>query len=477
MAHSSTVLAQMLKMLPRHEFEALAQKHHKGRKLRKMTRWSQFVAMASAQLTGRSSLRDLLSNLSAQSSKLYHLGMGLVSRSSLARVNENQPWTLYEARSEEHTSELQSRGHLLFPYSTLFRSKGRKLRKMTRWSQFVAMASAQLTGRSSLRDLLSNLSAQSSKLYHLGMGLVSRSSLARVNENQPWTLYEALFFKLLNRCQQQAPGHGFRFKNKLFSLDSSTIDVCLSMFPWARFRQAKGAIKLHVGLNHAGMLPAFVSVTDGKSSDVAVGRALSLPTGSIVVFDRGYTDYTWYNQLNDQGIFFVTRLKRNACHRVLERRKVKSEQGLTCDQTIRLTSAKGKNCPIALRRVGYRDPETGRKYVFLTNNFKLAAATIAAIYKSRWQIELFFKWIKQNLKIKTFLGTSRNAVLTQIWVAMCVYLLLAYLKFMSRSRRSMQQILRLLQLNLFERRPMMELFNSGPPKPKPPSPQQALVLF
>lgn len=383
MAHSSTVLAQMLKLLPRHEFEALAQKHHKGR----------------------------------------------------------------------------------------------KLRKMTRWSQFVAMASAQLTGRSSLRDLLSNLSAQSSKLYHLGMGLVSRSSLARVNENQPWTLYEALFFKLLNRCQQQAPGHGFRFKNKLFSLDSSTIDVCLSMFPWARFRQAKGAIKLHVGLNHAGMLPAFVSVTDGKSSDVAVGRALSLPTGSIVVFDRGYTDYTWYNQLNDQGIFFVTRLKRNACHRVLERRKVKSEQGLTCDQTIRLTSAKGKNCPIALRRVGYRDPETGRKYVFLTNNFKLAAATIAAIYKSRWQIELFFKWIKQNLKIKTFLGTSRNAVLTQIWVAMCVYLLLAYLKFMSRSRRSMQQILRLLQLNLFERRPMMELFNSGPPKPKPPSPQQALVLF
>src|SRR5690625_284306 len=218
--------------------------------------------------------------------------------------------------------------------------KGRRLRKMTPWSRFVAMASAQLTGRSCLRDLLSNLSAQSSKLYPLGMGLVSRSSLARVNENQPWTLYEALFFKLLNRCQQQAPGHGFRFKNKLFSLDSSTIDVCLSMFPWARFRQAKGAIKLHVGLNHAGMLPAFVSVTDGKSSDVAVGRALSLPTGSIVVFDRGYTDYTWYNQLNDQGIFFVTRLKRNACHRVLERRKVKSEQGLTCDQTIRLTSAK-----------------------------------------------------------------------------------------------------------------------------------------
>ena len=193
--------------------------------------------------------------------------------------------------------------------------------------------------------------------------------------------------------------------------------------------------------------------------------------------DRGYTDYTWYNQLNDQGVFFVTRLKCNARHRVIERRKVKSGHGLTCDQTIRLTGAKGKNCLISLRRVGYRDPETGRKYVFLTNNFKLAAATIAAIYKSRWQIELFFKWIKQNLKIKTFLGTSRNAVLTQIWVAMCVYLLLAYLKFMSRSRRSMQQILQLLQLNLFERRPMMELFDARSPKPKLLSPQQALVLI
>src|SRR5699024_129632 len=168
--------------------------------------------------------------------------------------------------------------------------KGRTLRQTTPWARFLAMASCPLPARSSPRALPSQLSAQSSQPYRLGMGLVSRSSLARVKENQPWALYEALFFKLLNRCQQQAPGHGCRFKNKLFSLDSSTIDVCLSMFPWARFRQATGAIKLHVGLNHAGMMPAFVSVTDGKSSDVAVGRALSLPTGSIVVFDRGYTD-------------------------------------------------------------------------------------------------------------------------------------------------------------------------------------------
>lgn len=382
MAHSSTVLAQMLKLLPRHEFETLAGEHHQGR----------------------------------------------------------------------------------------------KLRKISRWAQFVAMASAQLTGRASLRDLLGNLAAQSSKLYHLGVGLISRSSLARTNEKQPWTLYEALFFRLLSRCQQQAPSHGFRFKHKLFSLDASTIDVCLSMFPWARFRQAKGAIKLHVGLDHAGMLPTFVSITDGKSHDVTAGRALALPTGSIVAFDRGYTDYTWYNQLNDRGIFFVTRQKRNARYRVIKRRTIKAGQNLTCDQTIELTSAKGKTCPIPLRRVGYRDPETGKKYVFLTNNFQLAAATIAAIYKSRWQIELFFKWIKQNLKIKTFLGTSKNAVMTQIWIAMCVYLLLAYLKFVSRSGRSLQQILRLLQLNLFERRSLLELIDDSPPEPEPPDPQQALVL-
>ncbi len=382
MAHSSTVLAQMLKLLPRHEFDALARQHHQGR----------------------------------------------------------------------------------------------KLRKLGRWSQFVAMASAQLTGRASLRDLLGNLAAQSSKLYHLGIGLISRSSLARVNEQQPWTLYEALFFRLLSRCQQHAPGHGFRFKNKLFSLDASTIDVCLSMFPWAKFRQAKGGIKLHVGLDHAGMLPTFVSISDGKTHDVTAGRALSLPSGSIVAFDRGYTDYTWYNQLNEREIFFVTRQKRNARYRVLERRDVKAGQNLTCDQTIELTSAKGKICPIPLRRVGYRDPDTGKKYVFLTNNFALAAATIAAIYKSRWQIELFFKWIKQNLKIKTFLGTSKNAVMTQIWIAMCVYLLLAYLKFVSRSGRSLQQILRLLQLNLFERRSLLELIDDSPPEPEPPSLQKAFVF-
>jgi hypothetical protein len=351
---------------------------------------------------------------------------------------------------------------------------GRKLRKMTRWSQFVAMATAQLSSRSSLRDVVSNLTAQATKLYHLGAVIVSRSSLARVNEQQPYTLYEQLAGKLLAQCQARAPRHGFRFKNKLYSLDASTIDLCLSVFPWARFRTTKGAVKLHVGLDHEGMLPSFLTITDGKTHDITAARALQLPKGSIVVMDRGYTDYAWYNQLNSQDIFFVTRLRKNARYRVTERRSVIKSKGLTSDQTIELTGTKGGNCTIPLRRIGFKDAETGIQYYFLTNNFMLAASTIAEIYKARWQIELFFKWLKQNLKIKSFLGTSRNAVMTQIWIAICVYLLLAYLKFASRIGQSMQQILRLLQLNLFERRGLCDLLVGDPPEPPVPQLQTSL---
>jgi putative transposase len=271
-----------------------------------------------------------------------------------------------------------------------------------------------------------------------------------------------LFAKLLKRCQAQAPGHGFKFKNELYSLDSTTIDLCLSVFPWAKFRRTKGAIKLHVGMNHKGNLPEFVTVTDGKHHDVTEGRRLDFPKGSIVAIDRGYTDYEWYKQLSDKGIFFVSRLKSNAAARVIERRAVDRCTGLTSDQIIQFTGFyASQDCPTPLRRVGYRDPESGKHYVFLTNNFKLSASTIAKIYKSRWQIELFFKWVKQNLKIKTFLGTSKNAVMTQIWIALCVYLLLAFLKFQSATKKSMQQILRLLQSNLFEKWSLTELITGG----------------
>jgi len=261
-----------------------------------------------------------------------------------------------------------------------------------------------------------------------------------------------------------APGHDFRFDNPLYSLDASTIDLCLSAFPWADFRTTKGAIKLHVGLNHAGYLPEFVTITDGKTSDIEIGRTLEFPKGSMVAIDRGYNDYAWYKQLTEKGIFFVTRLKSDAKIRIASRRLVLSSKGLTIDQTIEFTGIQtAKKCPIQLRRIGYRDPETGKHYVFLTNNFKLAAKTIADIYKARWQVELFFKWIKQNLKIKFFLGTSKNTVMTQIWIALCVYLLLAFIKFQSKLKKRMQQILRLLQLNLFEKRDLMALLRDDPP--------------
>ncbi len=341
---------------------------------------------------------------------------------------------------------------------------GRSFRTASRWSQFVSLSMAQLSGRSSLRDIVENISAQVHRLYHLGSTKLSRSNLSRINEDKPYGLYEALFGKLLHRCQGMTPGHNFRFKNPLYSLDASTIDLCLSVFPWAEFRTTKGAIKLHVGLNHRGHIPEFVTITDGKVGDVTVGRTINFPKGSIVAIDRGYNDYTWYNQLTEKGIFFVTRLKSNAKTRVVRRRTVLKNKGLTSDQTIEFSGTlTAKKCPAQLRRIGYRDPITGKHYIFLTNNFKLAAKTIADIYKARWDVELFFKWIKQNLKIKSFMGTSKNAVMTQIWIALCMYLLLAFIKFQSKLKKSMQQMLRLLQINLFEKRNLLALLRGDPP--------------
>ena len=354
---------------------------------------------------------------------------------------------------------------------------GRSFRTASRWSQFVVMMMAQLSGRNSLRDIVDNVSAQAHRLYHLGCVKLSRSNLSRINNDKPYALDEALFGKLLARCTSVVPSHDFRFKNPLYSLDASTIDLCLSVFPWADFRSTKGAIKLHVGLNHAGYLPEFVTVTEGKHHDVTVGRTLEFPKGSIVAVDKGYNDYEWYKSLTDKGIYFVTRLKSNAKYRVVCRRTVLKGKGLICDQTIEFTGIQtAKKCPNKLRRIAYRDATTGKKYVFLTNNFKLSARTIADIYKARWQVELFFKWIKQNLKIKSFVGTSKNAVMTQIWIALCVYLLLSFLKFQSKLQKSTQQLLRLLQLNLFEKRDLIALLRGDPPEnPKTNVNQMALL--
>ena len=339
----------------------------------------------------------------------------------------------------------------------------RKYRTLSRWGQFTAMLFAQITGRSSLRDIADSLQAKACKLYHLGVVQVKKSTLADANHNRSADFFQAFFEQSYQRCAAIAPKkEKFKFKNKLYSLDSSTIDLCLSVFSWANFRSTKGGIKLHALLDHDGYLPAFANITEAKTSDIAIARTLNLPPGSIVTADRAYIDYTWLFNLNQKKNFLVTRLKKNAKYKVVERHPVLKNKGLTSDQTIMLTGTKASNCPIPLRRIGYRDSNTNKHYVFLTNNFNLAAKTIADIYKSRWQVELFFKWIKQNLKIKTFIGTSKNAVMTQIWIALITMLILSYMKFMAKLGQSIMQIQRILQLNLFERQSMWALFKPPP---------------
>jgi putative transposase len=319
----------------------------------------------------------------------------------------------------------------------------------------------QLTGRSSLRDGIQSMNSRAENLYHLGAKPVSRSTFADANNMRPASFYEALFTKLYERCRIVSPRHKFKFKNKLFSLDASVIDLSLSVFPWARFRRTKSAVKIHTLLDHSGYLPAFVSITDGKTHEINVATSLNLPKGSIVVEDKAYNDYQWFADLTQNGIYFVTRQKRNAIYRVTERRDVNKKQGVCSDQTIKLTSTKGLQCPHSLRRVGYRDSITKKHYVFLTNNL-LSAKTIADIYKDRWQIEIFFRWIKQNLKIKAFNGNSRNAVMTQIYVALIAYLLLCLFKYLSKISVSLQSLLRVIQLNLFRRCSLGELFKPPP---------------
>lgn len=354
---------------------------------------------------------------------------------------------------------------------------GQKLRAASRWDQFIGMAMSQLSGRQSLRDIQSNLEAQQHKLYHLGAKPIARTTLARLNEKQPAELYEALFHKLLGRCKKQPGKHKFRFKNPLYSLDASALDLSMKLFPWAAHRDDTANVKLSVGVNHATDIPEFVALSDGNENDMVAGRKFSFPKGSIVAFDKGYVDYEWFGNLTKQGVSFVTRLRSKAVYRVLERRPVVTQSSVTSDQVIELSSAHAiKRGAPRLRRVGYRDRDTGKHYEFLTNNFTLAATTIAGIYKDRWKVELFFKAIKQNLKIKAFVGTSKNAVLTQVWIALIVYLLVAFARYSAKEGWTVQRMLRVLQLNLFERKALAQIFNPSPPPNQKNQPQMRLVL-
>ena len=354
---------------------------------------------------------------------------------------------------------------------------GQKLRSASRWDQFIGMAMSQLSGRQSLRDIQSNLEAQRHKLYHVGAKPIARSTLARLNEQQPAALYESVFHRLLARATGLPGKHQFRFKNPLYSLDASAIDLSLAVFPWAAHRDDTATVKLSVGLNHGTQVPEFVAIGDGQENDMVQGRQFAFPKGSVVAFDKGYVDYQWFKSLTDQGVFFVTRLRAKAVYAVKQRRPVNRQAGVLSDQIIQLNSAHAlkRGAPL-LRRIGYRDPQTGKFYQFLTNQLGWSAATIAAVYKDRWQIELFFKAIKQNLKIKAFVGTSRNAVLTQLWIAMITYLLVAIARHSAREGWTVQRILRVIQLNVFERRSLRQILDPDPPRHKKGEPQMRLAL-
>jgi len=330
----------------------------------------------------------------------------------------------------------------------------RRAKGFTCWGQFVSMLFCQLGRAHSLREITGGLRSCEGKLKHLGIVAPSRSTLAYANEHRPWELYQQVFFSLLQRCRDQKIGKKkFRFKNKLMSLDSSTIDLCLSMYDWAKFRRTKGAVKLHLVLDHDGYLPSYAVITDGKVSDVKVAHLLQFDSGTIVVDDRGYNDYELFGKWTGLGVFFVTRMKDNALYEVVEKRKVPENRKVLKDEVIRLTGLKAaEKCPHLLRRIEMYDPEKDQVFVFLTNHLALGATTICAIYKDRWQIELFFKALKQNLKIKTFVGTSANAVKIQIWTALIAILVLRYLQLRSNFGWSLSNLVALLRMNLFTHR-------------------------
>ncbi|MEK7731553.1 MAG: IS4 family transposase [Planctomycetota bacterium] len=334
-------------------------------------------------------------------------------------------------------------------------------RGFTSWNHFTAMLFGQLAGQDSLRGIEAGLATQSQNLYHLGINPVHRSTLAYANEHRPHDLFKKIFEAMLSKCQPFAPKHKFRFKNPVYSIDATVIDLCLSLYDWAKFRTTKGAVKLHVKLNHAGYLPAFMVMTNGNVQEQRAAPSIPLERGDVAIFDRGYPSLMWHKTLDDKGVFFVTRQKQGACYSVVERRPTKHLKDIYSDQTIQLKGFYSRQkYPDRLRRIRSKDPETGKIIVILTNNFDWSAQTIARIYKERWQIELFFKTIKQQLKIKSFVGTSRNALLSQLWVALITYLLLSYLKFRSKFLWSIYTLCSILPTNLFSKRNLWDWLNA-----------------
>jgi hypothetical protein len=338
-------------------------------------------------------------------------------------------------------------------FQRLVREHGaeRHAKGLTSWAHAVAMLFAQLAQAKSLREICDGLRICLGKLTHLNVTWSPvRSTLSYANAHRPWRLFEDLFYVMLGQARQYAPRHKFRFKNKLLSLDATVIDLCLSLFPWAKFRRTKGAVKLHLLLDHDGYLPTFALLTEGRNHEVTTAQRLALAPESIVAMDRAYNDYALFAAWTEQRVWFVTRMKQHAAYRVVDDWPLPQRTNILADQIIRLTGASAqRKCPHFLRRVVVWDETHQRELVFLTNHLEFGPTTIAAIYKDRWQVELFFKALKQNLKIKTFVGTTQNALRIQIWTALIAMLLLKLLQFRARRHWSLSNLVALLHWNLF----------------------------
>lgn len=340
-----------------------------------------------------------------------------------------------------------------------------RVKTFTCWEQFIVMAFAQLTGRESLRDIEACLEAVSTKLYHSGVkSKVKRSTLSDANENRDWRIY-AEFAQLLIQEARQLYKDDNNFMVEIdeiaYALDSSTIDLCLSLFPWAKFRKRKGAVKMHTQIDLRGSIPTFIEITDGKVHDVNILDLLILEPGAFYIMDRAYLDFERLYHMHQSLTYFVVREKRNFGYRRVYSNKVDKSKGFKCDQTIMLTGFyTSKKYPEKLRRIKYYDNSRGKTLVFITNNFVYDAEIIAQLYKERWKVELFFKWIKQHLKIKKFFGTSLNAVFTQIWIAVSVYLLVAIVKRRLNLKQELYTILQILSISVFEKVPVNQLFEN-----------------
>lgn len=342
-----------------------------------------------------------------------------------------------------------------------------KVKDFSCYDQFLSMAFGQLTHRYSLRDVVACLNARTDALYHMGIRTPpTRNNLANANAQRDWRIYADFAMVLIHRVRRMygdTPIPELDIDEAVYALDSTTIDLCLNLFPWARFRKTKGAIKLHTLLDLHCHVPVFIYVSDGKMADVNILDHIPIEAGAYYVIDRGYVDFSRLYAVRQQMAFFVTRAKGNLDYRPIKNTPVNKASGLRCDQLIRLCGPKTKHLyPEPLRRIVYRDPETGHRLVFLTNNTELPALVIAQLYKCRWQIELFFKWIKQNLRILQFFGTSPNAVKTQVWIAVCAYVLVVMVHKATKTEMSLSQMLQILSVTPFEKVPILQLVTSQP---------------